>query len=127
GGLQGVGSGVALEAGLGLGDLELDEVGDFDAENLALVGQQLADLVLLAELEVVGHIGSVDRDVVVGLVVHEVVQIAVSVAVGHFLALDERLGELGGGVVAGFGNSAGDDILGLGAHESSALAGLDVL
>ena len=35
--------------------------------------------------------------------------------------------ELGGGVVAGFGHSAGDDVLGLGAHKGSALAGLDVL
>ena len=55
------------------------------------------------------------------------VQVAILVGVGHFLALDERLGEFGGGVVAGFGHSAGDDVLGLGAHERSALAGLDVL
>src|SRR5699024_5643125 len=106
---------------------QLDEVGDLDAEHLALVAQQLADLVLLAELEVIGHIAGVDRDVVVGLVVHEVVQIAVLIAVGHVAALDERLGELGSGVVAGLDDRAGDDVLGLGADKGSALAGLDVL
>ena len=83
------------DARLGLGDGQFDEVGDLDAEHLALVAQQLAHFVLLAELEVVGHVAGVDGDVVVGLVVHEVVQVAVLVAVGHLTALDERLGELG--------------------------------
>ena len=96
-------------------------------ENLALVGQQLADFVLLAELEVLRHVVGADRDIIVGLVIQEVIQAAVLVAVGHFLALDEGLGELGGGVVAGFDHGTGDDVLGLGAHERSALAGLDML
>ena len=53
-GLQGVGSSVALDARLGLGDFQLDEVGDLNAEDLALVAQQLAQLVLLAELALTG-------------------------------------------------------------------------
>ena len=126
-GLQGVGGGVALDTRLGLGDFQLDEVGDFDAEDLALIAQQLARLVLLAELEVIGHIGSVDGDIVIGLVVHEVVQIAILIAVSHVLALDESLRELCGRVVAGLNHRAGDHVLGLGADKGSALAGLHVL
>ena len=72
-------------------------------------------------------IGDVDGDIVVGLVIHEVVQITVSIAVGDVLALDERLGELCGGVVAGLHHRAGDDVLGLGADKGRALAGLHVL
>ena len=82
GGLQGVGGGVALDTRLGSGDFQLNKVGDLNAENLALVAQQLAGIVLLAELEVVGHIGSANGDVVVGLNIHEVVQIAILVGVG---------------------------------------------
>jgi len=56
-----------------------------------------------------------------------VVQIAILIAVGHVLALDESLRELSGRVVAGLDHRAGDDVLGLGADKGSALAGLDVL
>ena len=38
GGLGGVGGGVAGEAGVGLGDLELDKVGRLNGEDVALVG-----------------------------------------------------------------------------------------
>ena len=55
------------------------------------------------------------------------VQIAILVAVGDILALDESLRELCGRVVAGLDHRAGDDVLGLGADKGSALAGLDVL
>ena len=55
------------------------------------------------------------------------VQIAILVGVGDLFALDESLRELSGGVVAGLNDRAGDDVLGLGAHKSGALAGLDVL
>src|SRR5699024_12638747 len=110
-----------------VGDCLIYDVLFFVAVHLSLVAQQLAYLVLLAELAVIWHIAGVDRDVVVGLVVHEVVQGAVMVAVGHLTALDERLGELGGGVVAGLDDRAGDDVLGLGADKGRALAGLDVL
>ena len=54
GGLQGVGGGVALDTRLGSGDFQLNKVGDLNAENLALVAQQLAGVILLAELEVSG-------------------------------------------------------------------------
>ena len=55
------------------------------------------------------------------------VQIAILVGVGDLTALDESLRELGGRVVAGLNNRAGDDVLGLGTDEGSALARLDVL
>ena len=50
-GLQGVGSSVASEAGLGLGNDQLNKVGNFNAEDAALVAQNGADIVLLDELE----------------------------------------------------------------------------
>ena len=126
-GLQGVGGGVAGQTGLRVGDFQEHEVGALHAEHVALVGQKGALLVLLDELEGVGQNVLAQGDHVVGLIVHEVVQIAVGIAVGHLLALDERFLELGGGVERGFGHAAGDDVSHLGAHEGSALAGLDVL
>ena len=64
---------------------------------------------------------------IIGLLVHKVVQVAVVVAVLHVLLLHIRILKLGRGVKGGLGHSAGDDILHLGAHESSALSGLYVL
>ena len=66
-------------------------------------------------------------DELVALGVHEVVEVAVGVAVLHGLALDGGLLELGGGVEAGLDHGAGNDVLHLRAHEGRALAGLDVL
>ena len=69
----------------------------------------------------------VQGDLLVGLGVHEVVQAAVLVQVLHLTALDEGGGELIAGVVALLGHGTGDHILGLGAHEGSALTGLNML
>ncbi|CAN4033363.1 DUF2178 domain-containing protein, partial [Dysosmobacter welbionis] len=50
-GLGHVGGGVAPQAGLGLRDLQVHEVGHFHGEHAALVAHQLADGVLLHEAE----------------------------------------------------------------------------
>ena len=63
----------------------------------------------------------------IGLLIHEVVQVAIVVAVSHVLALHEGLLELSGGVEGRLGDGAGHHVLHLGADEGSALAGLDVL
>ena len=126
-GLGDVGSGVALDARIGLGNGQLDEVRRFDAEDVALVAQELDRGVFLDELEgVVEHILA-DGNHVVRLLIHEVVQIAVVVAVLIILALDESLFELCSRVERGLGHGAGHDVLHLRADECGALAGLDVL
>ena len=55
------------------------------------------------------------------------VQIAILVAVGDVLALDERLRELSGRVVAGLNHRTGNHVFGLGANKGCALAGFHVL
>ena len=92
-----------------------------------LVGIDGAGHILFDELEAVVKDGLVHRLELVGFGVHEVVKVAVVVAVLHAAALDERFLELRGGVEAGLDDSAGDDVLHLRAHERRALAGLDVL
>ena len=62
-----------------------------------------------------------------GLVIHEVVKVAVGVGILDVLALNERLFELRGRVERRLGHAAGDDVLHLRADERGALAGLDVL
>ena len=69
----------------------------------------------------------VQGQLLVGFHVHEVVQLAVVVDVLHFLGLNDGAGHLVGGVEAALDHSAGHDVLELGAHEGSALAGLHVL
>jgi hypothetical protein len=84
-------------------------------------------LVLLDELEGIVQSGSIDGLQLIGLLIHEVVQGAVIIGILHLLALNERGGELGGGVEAGLGDSAGDDVLHLHTDKRRALTGLDVL
>src|SRR5699024_5463634 len=52
GGLGYVGGGVAPETGIGLGDLQLHEVGGLHPEDIPLVGHDLTRHVLLHKLEV---------------------------------------------------------------------------
>ena len=106
---------------------ELDEVRRLNAEDVALVAQQLADRVLLDETEGAVERVLADGDHVVGFEVHEVIQIAVVVAVLIVLALDERFFKLCRGVKRRFSHGTGHDVLHLGAHKCRALAGLDVL
>ena len=68
-GLEYVSSSVALNARLGLSDLELNEQRRLNCENAALVGKNLNVLVLLHEAEIVAQSILADRDLLVGLVV----------------------------------------------------------
>ena len=68
-----------------------------------------------------------DGDQVIGLGIHEVVQVAVVIAVLHILAVHIGAFELGGRVKGGLGHAAGDDVFHLGADKGRALTGLDVL
>ena len=60
-GLGSVGSGIALDAGLGVGNFKNYEVRRLYAENLALIGKDLSDFVFLNELEVVGKLARAYR------------------------------------------------------------------
>mgnify|MGYP007014921397 CR=1 FL=1 len=126
-GLGRVGSGVACKAGVGVGDYEVNEEGRLDVEDLALVGIDGAGHILFDELEAVVKDGLVHRLELVGFGVHEVVKVAVVVAVFHGHTIDGSALELCGGVEGSFGDGAGDDVFHLGAHESRALAGLNML
>ena len=126
-GLGGAGRGVALEARLGVGDLEHDEHRGLDSEDVALVGDDLAHFVLFDELEAVAELVSVDRELLKGLHVHEIIEIAIIVEILHLLALNDRVLEFIGWVEGALSDRARDDILELGADESGALARLYVL
>ena len=127
GGLQGVGSGIAAHAGLGLGDFQFHKVGRLHAKHIVLIRKHLAIHVLFNELEVIVEHALVDRDLLVGFVVHEVIQVAVAVKVLHIFALDISSGVLVSGVKRLFRYGPGDHVAQLGAHKGSALAGLHVL
>ena len=126
-GLGGVGGGVADDGGLADGDLELDEVGGLDGEGSALEELHGDVHILFDEVERVLDLAVVQGDLLIGVDVHEVVELAVVVEIFHRLGLDVGEVEFFGGVEGLFENAAGDDVLHLGADESRALAGLDVL
>src|SRR5450759_5014700 len=91
--LRGPGRGVALEAGVGCGHLEIDGGGQFDPDRLVLVGQN-GDLGAVFEVfEGVTKGRGRQRYLVVGLGVHEVVLVAVAIEILHVSLLDAYLGE----------------------------------
>ena len=126
-GLVGIGGGVALEAGLGVGDFHLNEVGGGNAESGALEELHGHVGAFLNEGDGIFNLVVVQGQLLEGLNVHEVVQFAVVVNVLHFLGLDDGAGHLIGGVEGALNHSAGHHVLDLGADESRALAGLHVL
>ena len=121
------GGGVALEARIGGGHLQFHEIRGFHAEDLALIGHDLADHVLLDKAEVVRQDILADGQQLIGLAVHEIIQIAVVVGVFHILSLNESGGIFIVGVEGFFHHRTGDYVADFGAHESGALARLDVL
>ena len=126
-GLEYVSSSVALNARLGLSDLELNEQRRLNCENAALVGKNLNVLVLLHEAEIVAQSILADRNLLIGLVVHEVVQVTFIVQILHLAALYESLLELSSRVEGGLSNRTGYDVLHLDTNKSSALARLYML
>ena len=108
-------------------DLEVDEGRSFHAERSALVEADRGFGVLLHEGNAVLNLLLGQRQLLEGLVVHKVVQIAVVIKILHDLRFDDGLGHLIGGVEAALNDRAGDDVFNLGANESGAFAGLHVL
>ena len=126
-GLGATGGAVALQAGLGVGDLEDHRRRQLDVEHGALVGGDLRGLVLQQVVGGVadGRLG--DVDLVVRRAVHEHEVGAVLVEVLHVTTVDGRGLDLDSGVEGLVDDLARHHVLQLGAHEGRALAGLDVL
>src|SRR4051812_7114711 len=125
--LGAAGRAVALQARLGVRDLEDDRRGQLDVERQALVGGD--ERVLVLE-EVVGGVtddGLRHVELVVGVGVHEDEVGAVLVEVLHRPLVDVARLDLGAGVERLVDDLAGEDGLELGTHERRALAGLHVL
>ena len=118
---------VALETGLGLGDLEFDEHRRGDADELLAGILKLADIAFLEPLGIVTHDAFGHGQLVVGLGVHEVVVLTVGVEVLHLADLHADLVELLTGTEGQLVDAAGPDVADLGADESAALARLDML
>ena len=112
--------------GIGPGDGQLDEVRQLHGDRAA-VDEQHVDLdVLLEEVARVADLVGGERDLLVGLEVHEVVAV-VAVQVLHALVLEIDQLHLLAGPEGRVDDVAEPEVLQLGAHEGAALAGLHVL
>ena len=127
GGLSGAGGGVALETGFGVGDGKLHEKRRLNGKNITLVRADLDHLVLLDELQLVADLILIKRDLLIGIQIHEIEKVSVRVQVLHVLAVNTGFLKLLGGTERFLDDAAADDILQLGADESSALARFNVL
>ena len=118
---------ITLNAGVGVGDSELDGGRNLDGHDLAVVEGDDGHRVFN---HVIGGITERDRcDVllVVGLHVHEDVIVAIAVEELHVLLLEHGLLDANSGVEGAINNGTGAQISNFGAHEGTALAGLDML
>ena len=125
--LQGVGRGIALEAGVGLGNRKLNKERGLNSKYIALIGQDLADIIFFYELKAIRQLVSTYRLLLISLGIHKVVQIAVIIQILHVLALNASFIVLIIRVEGTLGYSAGHNVLHLGTNKSCALARLYML
>ena len=125
--LGGTLDGIALEARVGLDDGGLDEHRRGHAHELVVGEEQLAGVILAQPLGVLAHHILGNGNLLVGLVIHEDVVGAVVVEVLELTGGEHDALELGAGVAGVLDDAAALDVAGLVAHESAALARLDVL
>ena len=127
GGLEGVGGGVALDAGLGVGDLEHHILGQLAGEHglRCSVHHSLYDIAVLQESHALYALAG-EHDLFPGLGVQEVVAHLVLVGVLVGATLDAHLVYLHARVPGLVNHAAGLHIAELGAYESRTLAGLYV-
>lgn len=125
GGLKGVGGGIALDAGFGIGDFEHGLYGHFGEEDS--FGRRVAYYFNSIAFLHKGRAGNeflVDRNLLVGFVVHEYIIAAVCIQVLVWTTLYTHVFELFADVEAAFEHTAVNHVLELRAHERVALAGL---
>ena len=125
--LVGTGCGVSLEARFRLRDFEDHECWRLDTDAHVLEEHDLADRVLLAELQRVADARGIQRNLLVGLFIHEVKEISVLIQVLHVATADLRAFKLVGGVEGTLHRGSRDDIADFGADERGTLARLDML
>src|SRR5665647_2323446 len=118
---------VTLQAGLGVGDLELDRRGHVDEERDALVDGHRDRAVLEEVVLGVAHRLFRDDELRVVGVVHEHVAVAVVVQVLHLAAVHGGRVDLGVGVERAVDDLAAQHVLELRAYDRVALARLVVL
>ena len=126
GGLRAARGGVAADAGIGLGDLQLDEVRQLDSDRAVVDEQDLHLGVLLEEVARLADFLGGEGDLIVRVEVHEVVAV-VLVEELHPLLLEVDQLDLLARAERVVDDPAEPHVLELGAHERAALAGLDVL
>src|SRR5919112_3436778 len=125
--LGATGGPVALQARLGVGDLQDDGRRQLDVQRGAVVQRHHGVLVLEHEARGVADGRGGHVDLVVRRAVHEDEVLAVLVQVLHVALVDVRGLDLGAGVERLVDDLAGQHRLELGADEGGSLAGLDVL
>ena len=118
---------VALEARVGLRDLDLDEHGRRHAEELIVSVEQRGVVVLDEPLGVVADEVGRNSDLLIRIVVHEVVVDAVVVEILHLLGDELHAVELRACIAGLVDRAAIAQVLDLVAHECAALARLDML
>src|SRR5579862_2654836 len=121
-----VGGGVALEAGVGLDDLELDVGGQVHADRDAVVELHVDHHAVLEEVGRVADEFALDRNVLERLLIHEVVAVGVVVEHLHLPIVDGCSLELFAGAERTLQGRTVLDVLEAGADERGTLARLDV-
>ena len=119
--------GVAADSRLGVRDLELHGGAELDVRRVAVDVQHVDAFVGLDHLQRLGHARLRQRDLLVGLLVHEVRVGAVGVEELHLARLGVDRAELLAGAEGTVDHIAVSRAAELGADEGAALAGLDVL
>ena len=120
-------NGIALEARVGLGDLGLDEHGRINTHEVLVCIQKLANVILAQPLRIIADEIGRDRNLIVGLHIHEVVVIAIAVEILHLGSGEGNALELRASVAGLLDNTTSPEVLGLIANERTALARLDML
>src|SRR5713101_4814621 len=124
--LRAAGRRVAPDARVGLGDRELHERRQLDGHRAALDEEDVDLRVLLEEVSRVADLFGRQRDLVIGLRIHEVIAV-VPVEVLHVLVLEIDQLHFLTGPERVVDDASLPHVLELGAHEGAALARLDVL
>src|SRR6266542_2463273 len=127
GGLGAALGGVAADPGVGLGDGELDGGGEFDADGLVAVHEEVAGGVFFEVIEGIAEMVPSEGELIVGIGVHEVVEVALSVQVLCGLALDAGAGKACASLDGLIDDMAGAEVTQLHADLGTAAADLEVL
>lgn len=126
-GFGSAGSGIALEAGLGIGHFQLYEERRLNGEDIALVGADLDHLIVFDEFQGIADGVLIQSDLIISLNVHEIEEIAIRIQILHIYSVDMSSRELLSGTEGFFNHAAADDVFQFGSYERCSFSGLYVL